>query len=158
MAGMFTAFSDNVPGLGVVLGTFLTASVLLGAMQLISGFGLIWIQNWARWLCAFWGILEIATIVFILGYLIAVVSPSMPAVMKDMERWAEKIEEKQRQKGFNPGPRQRFNNAGGSGNPVADNIVAIAFHAALDGLRCHGIHLHGSTPDWQSDCPLSRRR
>jgi len=125
LQGMLTAFTNNVPGFVPVLSGYLAAKVLLAVAQLVSAIGSLWIQNWARWLCALWGILEIATILFMLGYQVAVVTPSMPKVAQDMERWVEKLEQKQRQRGVVPPPRQKLDNAGGTGNPFLDNIVLI---------------------------------
>jgi hypothetical protein len=121
VAGMFTAFTDNIPGFQSALGGYLAAAVLLSVMQIISGIGLVWIQNWGRWLCVLWAVLRIAMTVAMFGYLVGLVMPGMPKVAQDMEKWLEKMEEKQRQKGMVPPPRQKLDQAGDAGS--AANLV-----------------------------------
>jgi hypothetical protein len=128
--GVFKAFTDNIPGLAVAVGIYITCQILLSLMQLISGFGLLWVQNWARWLCAVWAVLAIAFVVVSLAYQVAVVTPAMPEALKDMQKWAEKLEEKHRQKGMPPPVRQQqFNNAAGTGNPFVDNAMIFVWGA-----------------------------
>jgi hypothetical protein len=124
LEGLWQAFSNNVPGLIPFVIASLVVSLILGLMQLVSGIGLVKIQNWGRWLCAVWGVLEVVTVSASLFYSIAILSPGMEKAVKDLDQWAEKMEQRQRKAGQAPPPRQKFTTIG-SGNVLLDNAVSI---------------------------------
>jgi hypothetical protein len=126
--GMLAAVSDNVPGIEAVAIGYLVATFILTLALLISGFGLIAIRPWGRWLCAVWAVLSIAVTVFGLGYMMFVFTPAAPKMAEDMEKWAKKIEDRARQKGQQVPPRQKLNEAARTtGNPILDNLSGIIF-------------------------------
>ena len=117
-------FLDNVPGLIPFLIGSLVVSMLLGIVQVVDGIGLVKIRNWARWLCVAWAVVEIAVVAGGLFYQIAILSPGSEKAAQDLERWMDRMEEKQRRKGMAPAPRQKIST--GTGNPVVDNLLSIA--------------------------------
>jgi hypothetical protein len=124
--GLWQAFSANVPGLVPFLIASIVVSLILGVMQFVSGWGLVKIQNWARWTCAVWGLLVVVTVTASLFYEVAYVFPGIERANKDLEKWARRQEERQRRMGQQPGPRQNFG-SGGTGNPITDNFLSIFF-------------------------------
>jgi hypothetical protein len=124
---LWRAFSDNVPGLVPFFIGSLVVSFVLGIMEIVSGIGLVRIRNWARWLCSVWAVLQMATVASSLFFQIAFVGPGMQKAMEDLQKWSERQQQREREKGNNRGaPPPQFNNMGGSGNPYADNVLTVA--------------------------------
>jgi hypothetical protein len=124
---LWRAFSDNVPGLLPIVISSLAVSFLLGIMEIVSGIGLVRIRNWGRWLCAIWAVLQVLTVATSLFIQIVVVAPGMQKAMEDLQKWSERQQQRDRERGKNQGaPPVQFNTMGGSGNPYADNALTVA--------------------------------
>jgi hypothetical protein len=123
---LWRAFSENVPGLVPIFIGSLVVSFLLAIMEIVSGIGLVRIRNWARWLCGVWAVLQVLTVATSLCIQIVIVAPGMQKAMEDLQKWSERQQQRDRERGKNQGaPPLQFNTMGG-GNPYADNAVTVA--------------------------------
>jgi hypothetical protein len=127
---LWRAFADNVPGLIPAFVAYLTVSLVLAIVEIVSGIGLVRIRSWARWLAACWAVLNILALACWVFYQVAVVNPGMQKAGPELEKKLQEFEKKQQQKGQQPPPRQRLDNLGGTGNPVVD-VAMTALSSSL---------------------------
>jgi cytochrome bd-type quinol oxidase subunit 2 len=124
---LWQVFTDNVPGLVPFFLCTFVVSFFLAVMQIVSGIGLIRIRSWGRWLCAMWAPLHVLTVMVSLIFQVVVFAPGLQKATEEFQRWAERKQQQDRQKGVNRGaPAPQFQTIGGTGNPIVDNAVTIA--------------------------------
>jgi hypothetical protein len=130
---LWTSAVDIIPGL--VLIVFILEpllSLVLGIFQVWSGIGLVKVRAYGRWTCVVWAMVRILTLALVLYYNIAFLYPGVQRWVPAFEAWQDKQNERMRQAGQQPIQRQNIS-ANFTGNPVADNILPIAFDLLLIG-------------------------
>jgi hypothetical protein len=126
---LWAAVASNIPGLVPVLIGSVVASLVLAILQIVGGIGLVKVQDWARRLSAFWAVLQIFSLFGFMYYQLAYQYPGFQKAQEDLNNWAKRLEQRQRQPGQPPPPRQNLNMFGaGTGNPIVDNLFEIGFN------------------------------
>lgn len=120
------AFLDSVPYVREFFVASLVVSLCLSLLQFLSGISLVRVRNGGRIGSVVWAVFYTVVLIGSLTYQMAIMTPGMEKGLGQFETWLQKQEKKQRDRGQPVQPRQPLNKMG-TGNPVLDNALTIAF-------------------------------
>jgi amino acid transporter len=122
---LWQAMSASVPGLMVFVAGEMVISMVMGFVLVIAGIGLLGVKPWARSLSIIWAVGRIVVVAATLVITLAFVNPATQKFNKDMEKWVERMEKRNRPPGSGPPPKSAFSGFGSTGNPAVDIATSL---------------------------------
>lgn len=121
---LFDVF-DKIPGYSTVMLASGVLSLVMSAVLLASGVGLLKMRGWGRMLALAYAVYSLLSAVGMTAYSMAYVQPAIPAAVEEIEkkREADKLP-------LNPNLSQLKGSAGGGGNPTG-NLLGVLYGIAL---------------------------